>query len=431
MRQVQTVTIAGTPAATETVTLTMNTKDLIVTVGTADTSAADVASAIRNAWNAISRLDGTTSPDAASNFGGQEHGEFSEVTASINTAAPTVVILTASTASRPFTVTVAEAMGTGTATLATTQAATGPEHWDNADNWDTITVPANDDVVVFRDSAGSFRYGLPNGSLEVTIQTYNSWTGQVGLPRINATNHSKTYQEYRQRYVRLDDAGTGADVAHRFGIGKDGTGFTLFNVKHSTLKCSPIVYNTGTPQISGTHALNICCAANTSTLTILNGSVDYSSQDSGTSAFARVSQRNGDSRGIQAVVAGGDATISGGTALIGGTGALAAVEVIGGTLRLEGQTGTITTLTARTAGVIQVVNMGTATAMLVLAGGTFDARNAVSGFILTQGDVYEGGSFLDPYALMSSAASTVQVHYDPSPQLQFGATVSNPLVIAT
>src|SRR6185503_18181163 len=104
---------------------------------------------------------------------------------------------------------------------------------------------ANDDTVVLKDQSGpsvGFKYGLPNNSKEVTIEHWMSYTGQVGLPPINTENASKPYPEYRQTDVRLDDAGTGTNILHKFGLGKDGTGSPLINVHHKTLRCSPVVY---------------------------------------------------------------------------------------------------------------------------------------------------------------------------------------------
>lgn len=417
VKQIDLITIANTWAAGDTATLTMNGKALVVTIGN-NNGTTDVATAIKNAWNNNSRLDSEVSGnDATSNFGGQEFGEFAEVNATIDPDSPSVVILTAKKAGVPFTVTAAETTaGTGTATRSSSQTPTGPWHWDNAKNWDTGSVPANDDTVVLKGLSGDnvgFKYGLPNGSLEVTIQHWMSYTGPIGLPPINGAG-PLAYPEYRQRYVRLDDAGTGTDIAHRFGIGKDGVGSPLINLKHSTLKCSPIVYNTGSPQISGQKALNLCCTANTSTLTILGGSVDFSSQDGGSTAFATVNQMGGDSRAI-----GGQistlANLNGGTAVWGLSSGIAAATVSAGSLRMENHVGGFGSLKIY-GGAVDYASSATITA-LTIDGGTFDCRNA-SAFTISNG-AYHGGKFLDPFGYSSCTAFLFYV--DPSPDLQFGA----------
>jgi hypothetical protein len=424
--QISTITVASTWLDTETATVTINGKDLVVTL-VGNESTANVATAIKEMWMSSSRLDGTATTDATSNAGGQQFGEFAEVTATVSGS---VVTLVAETPGKPFTVSVSETSSSGTLTLATPQAATGKHHWDNADNWDTGAAPANDDVLVFRDSDVSCLYGLPNGSLEVTIQQYQSFTGQIGLPVVNRDDPNKPYYEYRQRYVRLDDAGSGSNIAHRFGIGVEGTGSPLINLKHSTVKCSPIVYRTGVPKIPGTKALNLCCSTNTSTLNILGGSVDYSSQDGGTSAFVEVDQAAGDSRGIQAIhTTGAVVTLSGGTALIGGTGAINTVKVRGGALRLENQTGTITNFSAYTGGKCAYASTATITSFS-LDGGEFDAREDAGAFTITSGTIVRAGSkFLDPQNRMV-IGTAFGILFDPSPDLQFGGAADNTISIS-
>lgn len=419
VKQIDTVTVANTWTAADTATLTINTKDLVVTIG-ADVTPAQVATAIRDAWNATSRLDSEGATDATSNFGGQEFGEYSEVEASIDPDADTVVIFTAIQAGVPFTLAVTETTaGTGTATEATTQAATGKHHWNNGDNWSSGSAPASDDIVVFRDSDVSCLYGLPNATLEVTFNVYQSYTGSIGLPAINRSNQSKQYAEYRQRYVRLDDAGGGSNIAHRFGIGKDGTGSPLINLKHITLPCTVVVYNTGTPQIAGTKALNICCGNNTSTISILAGSVDFSTQDGTSAAFALATQTGGDSRCIEGMNAASDVRVRGGAMLLGDTSGLSAIFVGPGVLRIEGQVGTIDDVVVENGGTVDYASTATITSLTVTEGGVFDARSGVGAFTLTSTSVYKGGKLIDPY-VRATFTSPADIYFDVGDSLQLG-----------
>jgi hypothetical protein len=441
VKQIDLITVSDTWTAADTVTLTMNTKDLVITIG-ADTATTQVAAAIRDAWNATSRLDSEGTTDATSNFGGQEFGEYSEATAFIDPDSLSVVRIIANKAGVPFTLTVTEATaGSGVATESTSQAATGPWHWNNIDNWSTGAVPVDDDIVVFKDQSGpnvGFKYGLPNSTdLEVTIQHWMSYTGQLGLPPINAENPSKPYPEYRQRYIRLDDGGTGTDIAHRFGLGQDGTGSPLINLKHITVKCSPIVFNTGTPQVQGLKALNICCTATTSTLNIINGSVDWSSQDSGTTAFLVVKQIGGDSRGVGGLhTTNAQAHLTNGTMLISGSGAITQISVFGGQLRVENQptTTTITTVNIY-GGTTQYVSAATITQLSLLGassgngvGGTFDASVNAGNFTVTDCDVYAGNKLLDPYRRITFT-NPISVFYGPSNDLVLGATASTAALV--
>src|SRR5687767_13046576 len=131
-KQITTLTVAGTWAAADTETLTINGKDIIITIGNGTTTA-QVATSIKDAWNATSRLDGQGDTTNTSNVGGQEFGEFSEAEAVIYSTSTSVVRIIGRTAGRPFTLTsAAVTAGDGDVTLATAQAATGPWHWDNA-----------------------------------------------------------------------------------------------------------------------------------------------------------------------------------------------------------------------------------------------------------------------------------------------------------
>lgn len=426
VQQITTITVGGTWLSTETATLTVNGKDLTITL-VGDEATTVVATALKEAWMSGTRLDGTSSTDATSNVGGQQFGEFAEVTASVSGS---VVTLKGNTPGVPFVVTASETSTSGTLTPATAQACTGKHYWSNVDNWDTGAVPVDDDTVVFRDSDVSVRYGLPNSTdLECTIQQYQSYTGEIGLPLINRTS-TVPYYEYRQRYVRLDDGGGSSDIQHRFGIGNTGTGSPLINIKHITVKCSPIVYNTGVPLNSrpGTKALNICCTANTSTLKIVNGSVDFSSQDGSTSAFVEVNQTGGDSRGITAVYTTGTVVqLNGGTMVFGGSAATLTIYVYGGQLRIENQTALLTNLYI-IGGTVDYASAGTVSAVYMM-GGTFDARADAGAFTMTNCSIFAGARFLDPYRRVI-ATNPIAVFFEPGPDLVFGANANASITIA-
>lgn len=423
VKQITTVTVGGTCLDGETFTLTMNTKDLVLTlVGNEATTA--VATALKEMWMAATRLDGSGSTDVTSNAGGQQFGEFSKVTATVSGS---VVTLTANKPGVPFVVTASETSATGTLTLATPQAATGPNFWDNGDNWNTLTVPANDDTFVLRDCNVPIWFGLPNGSLEGTFEHWMSHTGEVGLPPINIDDPSKPYYEYLQPYVRLDDAGTGTDIAHRWGMG-EGPGSPLINVKHTGVKNSHIVYNTGRPHPTrlGTKALNLCSTGNTSTINILNGSVDFSSQDGSTAAFVTVKQSGGDTKCESGIhTSNAVITTSGGRSVIGG-GAIAAIHVRGGVLRIEGQTGTITDLNILPRAIVEYASIATITTITVKEG-TFDARPDAGPFTITNAVLYPG-NWLDPYN-RATLTNNLMVYAELSGQILLGGSNNDAIVI--
>ena len=116
--QVDTVTSTGSPAQNDTITLTINTKNLVVTIGEASPTTTTVALAIKEAWENETFTDPLNSKTPAG--GGDDIAEHAEITA---TASGAVVTLTHDTPGTPFTLSVTET-GSGTAPEATATAAT-------------------------------------------------------------------------------------------------------------------------------------------------------------------------------------------------------------------------------------------------------------------------------------------------------------------
>lgn len=382
--QIVTRTFNNTWATADTATVTINGNDMVVTLGTTQT-AAGIAAAVAAAFNLSERLTATAGPadGSTSNVGGQTIPEFKEITASVSSA---TVTFTANTAGKPFTLTVTvDTAGTGDVTGETVvQAATGMNHWDNADNWDSGSVPANDDIVVFRDSDVSVKYGLPAASREVTFNVYQSFTGQIGLPRINndANSAAGRYLEYRPRMVHLDDAGTGTNILHVFGLG-EGNGSPLINLRHDTLQCSVLVYNTGRPSVQGDKALNIVCENTSSELTILRGSVDAGSDFSASAGWNVIRVNNSQGQTSDVRIAGADASnaviVSGGQVAIENTTGITFTQY-GGTIDATGVNSAAAI--SLYGGVFKWSGSGTITAMTI-DGGDFDARGGLSAFTVT------------------------------------------------
>lgn len=422
VRQRDTITIAGTPAAGETVTLTINGKALVVTIGT-DTTTTDVAEAIVLAWNATQRTS-----DAAtglSNFGGQEHGEFAEITC---TSSGAVVTLLGPAASGPsagstsrrgpssFVLSVSETMGSGTASHTTVATCTGKSHWNNVANWDTGAAPTDDDIVIFRDSDVDCLYGLPTAD-ECTLITYMSYTGRIGLPKINAHIPSKPYYEYRTRIVQFDAGGTGTAITHLFGIG-EGPGSPLINFAHDGdggLTVSALVYNTGTPQIAGTKALNLEIANSTSvgTITVQKGSVNLGSKILSTTLVATLNVGYAGSQTSDSDVwvtgTGGALTISqsGGTVLFTDQFSMAGnltLDIRGGRF-VSQMKSTANTVTATVAnGTLVWSSVETIDTLILATGGVLDLEQDMRTVTIATCDMYEGASLLDEYARGSYSA---------------------------
>lgn len=190
--QVDTVTVANTWTAADTVTLTINGKALVVTIGSLVTTA-QVATTIKQAWENESFTDTTASKTPAN--GGQDIVEHSEITATVSGS---VVTLTHDIRGRPFTLSVTESTaGDGTATEATATPATGPNHVNNVLNWSAGTNPTTGEDVYIDDTDVSLLYALD--SLNDTVATLTigaNFTGDIGLPKNNPSGYLEYLPDY-------------------------------------------------------------------------------------------------------------------------------------------------------------------------------------------------------------------------------------------
>lgn len=404
VKQITTLTVSGTWTANDTYTVTVNGKDLVLTIGNGTTTA-QVAASIRDMWNASSRIDGTGDNTNTSNAGGQEFGEFAEATAVIYSTATSVVRITANKAGLPITISqTVNTAGDGDVAQATAQAATGPNYWDNGDNWSGGSAPANDDTVNLKDSDVSILYGWPAATLEVTLNYYKSFTGQLGLPVINRSNAAKPYNEYRTRFPTFGAGGAGTTITHRLGIGP-GVGSPLFIFVHTgdaNLKVSALVYGTGSPQaLLGDKALymEIDNGSADGTITILDGSVSLGDKVAGDTNVATVNVSAGDVR----LSPGGYAQTvnqSGGTVTYPDRASHAAnltLNIFGGTFisnLLGASTVTVTVTNAlliwNSAETIDALTLGT--------NGTLDLEKDWRAVTISTCDLFEGSKLLDENA---------------------------------
>lgn len=221
--QVDTVTVADTWAATDTITLTINAKDLVVTIGSLITTA-QVATTIQEAWENSAFADTTATKIPGD--GGQDFAEHAEITATVSGS---VVTLTHDTDGVPFTMTVvAVTIGDGDTThAAAATAATGPNFYSNADNWDPTNVPVAADDVFIDNSAVSILFGLSQGAVAISSFTVaRNFTGDIGLPKTNAAG----YAEYRDDYLALGSLVLNIGRGEGSGSGRikidSGTGVT-------------------------------------------------------------------------------------------------------------------------------------------------------------------------------------------------------------
>lgn len=210
VRQVTTIAVTGTWATGDTATLTINNKNVTVTIG-ADVSTSNVADVLARAVDAANGTENLLN-DESRNFGGEEIPEFAEVDADADGATLT---LSSETPGVPFTVTRSESTAGDGALGAVTSvtAATGKNHFDNAKNWEGGSLPSATDTLVFDSGSVDVLYGLGNATLDYALRRTNGYTGDIGLPKINPNG----YAEYRTRFLALPVTATTGSVIHHIG----------------------------------------------------------------------------------------------------------------------------------------------------------------------------------------------------------------------
>ena len=397
-----TITVANTWAAADTATVTINEKDLTLTVGSLVTTA-QVATSISQMINGETFTDTT----AAASITGDKVGEFSNITATVSGSVVTCTggrLDTDGTQthlrSRPFTLTATEVTaGTGTATAASTQVATGPHHWDNVDNWSGGAVPVDSDDVVFDDGSVSCLYsmGVPTAVSLATLKRRKSYTGKIGLANQNTDNPALPFYEYLTQYLTL---GAVADAVTMVVTLESDGGRTFIDNGDAQATWN-IRSKASSREIPEVPAILIKSTHVSCTLDLQAGDVGVAFYDGEAAALATI--RVGyidDQAGDAKLYLGDGVTTLTTTTQTGGTvqfdSALVTYNLQGGVLTV-GDAGapTVTTLNIdggtcfyRGAGTMTTVNVG--------GGGTLDFRAGTKPVTVTNTNFYEGSAFYDP-----------------------------------
>lgn len=390
--QVDTITVANTWATGDVATVTINGKDVTVTVGT-DATTANVALAIQEAISGTTQTgtgDHTYSPE-----NGQLIPEFREVTA---TVAGSVVTLTADTKGKPFTMTTSETTaGTGTLTEATATAATGPNHFDNADNWSTGSVPVDADDIWFDSGSVDCKYAIDQGSVTPTsINVTMGFTGDIGLPEYNRDTSGYTYREYRDKYLKLGASADATNIAVDIGAGP-GQGSGRIKIDNNDSQCTVNVRNTGQAAENGVPSFlwKGTDSSNVYNVTKGNCGIAFFPDDTATLATLRVGYQ-ANQAGDSSVECGESLTLTTLDITGGSTTTRAAITTInqnGGSLtHLEGA---VTTLNLDE-GDCYYRSDGTLTTANVGSGGTIDFRRDMRARTVTNCNLYDGAAYYDP-----------------------------------
>lgn len=321
-----TITVANTWATSDTGTVTINGKDLVVTIGSLTTTA-QVATTIKEAWESGAFTDTTAS--CTPSGGGTTIPEMAELTATVSGS---TVILTADTAGVPHTISVSESTaGTGTLAIAHTTSATGPSFWDNTDNFDTGSLPTTGDTV-YIDRPVSILYGIDQNAdtlAAMIITSRFTSAAYIGLP----VRNSNGYDEYREKYLKISITafttyGNSGRIKINFG--------TAQNTSHVYATGATAETDRAALQLLGTHASNA--------INVYGGDVGIATALGEVSTFATVKQTGG------VLETGSGVTLTNVTNT-GGT-----LTVASSTTTLLHEEGTLT------------INGGTQTALTILAG---------------------------------------------------------------
>lgn len=192
--------------------------------------------------------------------------EFQEVTWTVDTA---TITGTARTAGVPFVV---SESGTGTYTLSTVTASSGPNHADDTGNWSQGTLPgAAEDILI--DIPVDILYGLDgiSAAAYASFRVKASFEAKLGLPYWNEAG----YVEYRTRTWPMATA-----VAVAIGEG-DGNGPKRVNIAQTTA-LALTVHKTDARERSTIPVVNVTGMAS-GTANVLAGDVGFSADDDTTS----------------------------------------------------------------------------------------------------------------------------------------------------
>ncbi len=367
--QITTITFSAYTSG-QTYTVTINGKS--ITYLASASTIANVIEGLVTAW------ESTVEP------------EFSEATASSNSG----LVLTANTAGIPFVVS-ASATGGITATVTATRAATGPNHFDNAQNWVGGSLPSAGDDLLFTSGEFDVLYGIESTTNFGDITIDSTFTGAVGLP---ATN-SNGYREYRPRFLKLGDGTSAFAVVIGLGDGRKPTR-VLIDANAATVYGS--IYGTGTGD-NDEAAVVIKNTDATSEIDVYSGLVTIDADSSGALAALRITPADG----------GGTVDV-----MVNTTVAAGAVVVAGGSLQLRGSatsldvsnSGRVTTVLEAACPTVTVADggivewgssQGITTKANVQNRGTLNLAFNGEEKTVAAADLYAGGALLDPLACAS------------------------------
>lgn len=405
--QVDTITIALTWAAADTIACTIGQKTITLTIGS-DTTTAQVAESLK------AMLAGEADPntgDAGRTALGNASGEFREFTATVSGS---VVTCTATTPGKPFVLGVVETTaGDGTSVEATTTASSGSHYADEAANWYNVTdstyeVPANGGdaeagTIVFEQGDTDCLYALTalTDVSPATFDVRSSYTGKIGLARINKDDTAYPYPEYRATNFAIgSDADDPQAIAVAVGVGA-GAGSSRINLDFGDCEYDAVVYKTATREDSGVPSVLLEGSHTDSTLSVVRGDVGAGVYAGKGAHFAVVDIGYMTNQTTDAdVFIGSDCNVANAAIVQGGGELTLDSTTSGGTVKVNAGTcdilsGAHADVTAGTAGTVNYISAGTITQAYVYSDGTLDFRKDARDRTVTNITVYKDANVYD------------------------------------
>lgn len=316
-------------------------------------------------------------------------GSLANSNVALLTAATTIVV--------PLTTITVSAISEGSSATSigvhTDTTNSGPNDASVAANWSGNAVPIDGDDVALQDCDVNILYGLSQGAIALaSFKLYSSFTGLIGLPRMNKDDSAHPYLEYRTRYLTID-CGT-----FEVGVGS-GDGTTRFNLDVGTITDTTVnVTNLGNSGDAAVPAMLLKGGSANGVLNLTRGAIGLNLYSGEKSNFPTV--RVGNQGNIL-----GDAMLR-----IGSGVTLTTIKQFGGRIEtysggwttwdlVNGEafqySGTAGTLDIREGTFVYNTN-GTATAITIWPGGTLDLSQDMRPMTITSLTRHQGGTLTDP-----------------------------------
>lgn len=356
--EVKSYVFAGTWAASDTATITINGKTLTLTAGT-------IVTVTQMASDMVDMINGAAAnQDEGRSALGPDVGEFAGLTAS---SVAGVVLITGADDGRPIgAITVDEVTaGDGTFEPSATEVVTtgdGPNYADNIDNWSGDTVPIAGDTIVFDyQAACGPKYNMAMAIAPAAIYVTDGYKYGIGLPQINRDSASHPYDEHQATYMTFTSC---------TNVRINAINATAIKLDFGTAASTIVVDGTGRSGETGVPALLLKANHASNVLTVVNGDVALCLDSGVVGNLATLTIGGQGSPSVKT----GDAVV------------LATVTVNSGTLVARTA---ITTLVIN-GGSVEQIGAAIGSTSLTINGGTFYPRSAG-----THAAIYQSAGMVD------------------------------------